>query len=51
MHRTGSHERDPEVTTLPALIAELDADDAEHPDVAIRTADGWTLSAMQGGDV
>lgn len=51
MHRMGNHERDPDVATLPVLIAELDAEDAEHPDVAIRTADGWTLSAVQGGDV
>jgi hypothetical protein len=51
MHRMGTHERDPDVAALPALLAELDADDAEHPDVAIRTSDGWTLSAMQGGDV
>lgn len=51
MHRMGNHERDPDVGTLPYLIAELDGDDAEHPDIAIRTADGWTLSAMQAGDV
>lgn len=51
MHRMGNHERDPDVATLPDLIAELDHDDAEHPDVAIRTPEGWTLSAMQGGDV
>ena len=51
MHRMGNHERDPDVGTLPDLIAELDSDDAEHPDVAISTAEGWTLSAMQGGDV
>lgn len=51
MHRMGNHERDPDVGTLPDLVAELDADDAEHPDIAIGTPEGWTLSAMQGGDV
>jgi hypothetical protein len=51
MHRMGDHEHDPDAASLPDLIAELDGDDAEHPDVAIRTPDGWTMSAMQGGDV
>ena len=51
MHRMGNQERDPDVATLADLIAELDADDPEHPDVAISTPEGWTLSAMQGGDV
>ena len=51
MHRMGDDERDPDVASLPDLIAELDLDDPEHPDVSIRTADGWALSAMQSGDV
>ena len=50
-HRMGNQERDPDVATSRNLVAELDSDDAEHPDVAISTAEGWTLSAMQGGDV
>lgn len=51
MHRAGNEERDPDHAALPALVAELDADDPEHPDVAIGTEDGWTLSATQFGDV
>ena len=50
-HRMGNSERDPDIARLPDLLAELDVDDPEHTDVAIRTPEGWTLSAMQHGDV
>lgn len=34
---------------IPALLAELDADDREHTDVSVSLEDGWTISAFASG--
>jgi|SRR5438477_8231654 len=36
---------------IDALLNQLDAADQEHTDVAVRTADGWTISAYRSGNV
>lgn len=48
-HRMGDMESDPPLDRLRALIGELDADDPEHPDVAVSHESGWTLSAYSDG--
>jgi hypothetical protein len=50
-HRTGRMEPFTTATQLAELLAELDddTDDAEHPDVAVSTESGWTLSAFHAG--
>lgn len=49
MHRLGNMERNPPLSSFPALLAELDPDDTEHVDVAVVHESGWTLSAGIGG--
>jgi hypothetical protein len=49
-HRDGSMESDPPLETLDSLIRELgEADDPEHPDVAVQHETGWSLSAFSSG--
>jgi len=36
---------------IEALLQQLDSADAEHTDVSISTADGWTISAYRSGNV
>jgi hypothetical protein len=36
---------------IDALLTQLDASDQEHTDVAVRTADGWCISAYRSGNV
>jgi hypothetical protein len=49
-HRTGRMEPFTTATQLAELLAELDdTDDAEHPDVAVSTQSGWTLSGFRAG--
>jgi len=36
---------------IDALLTQLDAADQEHTDVAVRTADGWCISAYRSGNV
>ncbi|MGI8906396.1 MAG: DUF3592 domain-containing protein [Candidatus Sumerlaeaceae bacterium] len=49
--RWGESLENPEDPQLRAAIAELDADDPEHPDCWLSDDAGWTLSAVQGGSV
>jgi hypothetical protein len=44
-------ESNPSLDAIPALLAELDADDPEHPDVALSDESGWTLSVFPSGRV
>ena len=49
-HRSGAMTRFAHASDIEALVAELDeADDPEHPDVALSDDSGWTLSAFPGG--
>jgi hypothetical protein len=48
-HADGRMERDPDLSTLDALVAELDTADDEHPDVSVSNELGWTLSAHRSG--
>ena len=36
---------------IEALLQQLDGTDAEHTDVSVSTADGWTISAYRSGNV
>jgi hypothetical protein len=49
-HLYGDHEA-ATVEALPALVAELDQADAEHPDVTVQHESGWALSAYRDGRV
>lgn len=51
MHVSGDDESDPPLSTLRDLVEELAEADAEHPDVSVRTAEGWALSAFPDGRV
>jgi len=51
MHVDGSMDADPAVSTLEALLDELDRADVEHPDVAVEHESGWVLSANVDGRV
>jgi hypothetical protein len=47
--RWGGSEREPTEQAMLAVLAELDADDPEHPDVALEHESGWALSAFPSG--
>lgn len=47
--RWGGDEAQPSVDRLRAILAELDANDAEHPDVALTHESEWCLSAFPSG--
>ncbi len=49
MHRNGAMESDPRGDWSAALIAELEIEDEEHPDIAVTDERGWCLSAFPGG--
>jgi hypothetical protein len=50
-HRYGSMDRDPPLSSLPALLQELDdrPEDEEHASVAVSHEAGWCLEAYRGG--
>jgi hypothetical protein len=48
-HRMGQMETDPPLNRLRELVAELDVDDPEHPDIAVSHESGWTLRAYPDG--
>jgi hypothetical protein len=48
-HRGGEMEMCQDLASIDVLIDELDADDPEHPDVAVGNGSGWVLSAFAGG--
>lgn len=50
-HMLGSMERNPPLNALRELVAELDAAQTEHGDVAISDESGWTLSGYRNGAV
>ena len=50
-HRSGAMETDAPLTVLDALVAELDQQDDEHPDISVSHESGWTLSAFPSGRV
>lgn len=47
--RWGGDEAEPSVDRLRAVLAELDANDDEHPDVALTHESDWCLSAFPSG--
>jgi hypothetical protein len=51
-HVSGAMTRDPPLDALAELLDELDQlADSEHPDVAVATEDGWSLSVFRSGFV
>jgi hypothetical protein len=48
-HVDGGCDELAELAQLEQLLAELDAADREHPDVAVSVESGWTLSAFANG--
>jgi len=50
-HFDGSMDESTSLDEVDDLVAELDAADVEHPDVAISDESGWTLSAYRSGKV
>ena len=48
-HRWGAMESDPPLEAIITLLEELDAEDDEHPDVAVSHESGWTLSIFPSG--
>jgi hypothetical protein len=50
-HVSGEMQRDPPLSAIAVLVEELEASDAEHPDVAVTSDGGWTLSAWADGRV
>lgn len=51
-HRHGATDRDPPLSALPKLMAELDGpDDPEHNSVALTHESEWCLSVSKGGYV
>lgn len=42
-------QREPTEQVMLEILAELDADDPEHPDVALEHETGWALSAFPSG--
>jgi hypothetical protein len=51
MDPMGETSRSDDPRDIDALLEELDATDQEHTDVAVGTADGWTISAYRSGNV
>jgi hypothetical protein len=51
MHHDGHMTSDAELAALPALLAELELADDEHPDVAVNHESEWSLSTSRGGYV
>jgi hypothetical protein len=49
MTRWGEHEREPTETRMREVLAELDANDDEHPDVSLTHESEWCLSAYPSG--
>ena len=47
----GETSRSDDPRDIDALLKQLNATDREHTDVAVRTADGWTISAYRSGNV
>jgi hypothetical protein len=47
--RCGGDEREPSVGRLREVLAELEYDDPEHPDVSLTHESGWSLSASGSG--
>ncbi|MDA1053472.1 MAG: hypothetical protein O3C40_23735 [Planctomycetota bacterium] len=47
--RWGGDEAEPSVDRMRAILAELDANDDEHPDVALSHESEWCLSAYPSG--
>ena len=47
--RWGGHESEPSVDRMRAILAELDTNDDEHPDVALTHESEWCLSAFPSG--
>lgn len=52
-HRYGAMERDPPLSSLPALLGELDdrPEDIEHGDVSVSHESEWCISVSRGGYV
>ena len=52
-HRYGAMESDPPLSSLPALLRELDdrPEDTEHGDVAVSHESEWCVSVSRGGYV
>ena len=51
MDPMGETSRSDDPAAIDVLLAQLDSTDQEHTDVAVRTADGWTISAYRSGNV
>jgi hypothetical protein len=51
MDLMGDHSRSDDPRDIDALLTQLDVADKEHTDVAVRTPDGWTISAYRSGNV
>ena len=51
MDPMGETSRSDDPRDIDALLTQLDMTDQEHTDVAVRTADGWTISAYRSGNV
>jgi hypothetical protein len=49
--RWGRCESNPSTERLREILAELDVEDDEHPDVSLSHESEWTLSAYSGGSV
>lgn len=47
--RWGSDERDVPVERMREVLAQLDADDPEHPEVSLTHESEWSLGAYPGG--
>jgi hypothetical protein len=47
--RWGSLERRPSETRCKEILAELDAEDREHPDAWLTHESGWSLAAHESG--
>lgn len=48
-HRSGAMQLESDPSVIDLLLAELDIDDPEHPDVSVTHENGWTLSAFNSG--
>lgn len=46
--RWGGNEREPTLVRMRQVLAELDADDIEHPGVSLTHESGWSLGAFPG---
>ena len=50
-HTHGAMDRNPALTVLPGLLAELETADAEHGDVALTHESEWCISVSRSGHV